>query len=451
MLTFAHSPAGMPIAIDAVAHLKRVGLAVPDCYCPACRTRLDPVLGQVRAHHFRHRPNARPCYAAGGEGELHLSAKLALLAALESLAREGRALRLQRACEACGQPAPEAHLPLSPAFRATAEEWLDPRKTLKPDVTLWEGERRAALFEVVASHPCGAEKWAALEAHAVPVYELRAEAVVGADGAGPWTPSDALAVERAIAWPGPQTCLACEARARSEKRREQEQAERIEAARRMRFYHPSSVCFVDHFLPDGSFRRAQLYACGVNFGERHFASLIDAQERVLCDVPEGFLGRPPEALRAAAAAWAREGGPYARIDSHGGFQELFFIDNRVHTLTQARALRPPPLRHWWQPVARHWEAGVALPAVPFLFPPRSRKRVAELLLEGAVPTWEATEGAGGRRVRVADWAIVVALWRQWARGEPLAPSKARAEAARREGLAGVFLYWHVPRRKLPPQ
>ncbi|HZH78514.1 MAG TPA: competence protein CoiA family protein [Archangium sp.] len=265
MLIFALSDTDNVFGIDEALAFRRSGLKVPPVLCPACRKQLIAKLGEKVAHHFAHQPNADPCFGSTGEGELHISAKLQLLRSIQSMAAKGHELYIVRPCRGCEANISTLALQLQPGDRAEVEVWLDPTKTLKPDLTVWRGKERIALFEVLATHPCGPEKLAALQRFGVPMVEVEARSIVGEGEQPPWVAPGPLPFKTAV---GLQVqakcnhCLAEEEKQRERRAHEQamldavyrEEEEREEQLRLSPHVRVLAHCWVHMYLRSGNRR-----------------------------------------------------------------------------------------------------------------------------------------------------------------------------------------------------
>ncbi len=329
MLTFARTAEGEIVSVAQLAALKEAGQRPPPCFCPSCSHQLIPKLGEKVTHHLAHRPELEPCFGSTGEGELHISAKLFLERELQRMAAEGETLHLGKPCGECAEWMAWPALPLQPGDRVTVESWLDPRKTLKPDVTLWRGETRLLLLEVLVTHACGPEKLAALRGHGVPMVETEARLLLdrARAGGGPLC----LPVARSVLLPTPTICEACQERRRVEAQRQQAQAAAQQQARQEYLATPRvdvvMHCHVGYYFPDGGRRRQTLLLVRHWLGEEwNSVELVEAMTgRVLAHWPRAevlSLQRLYEdKVRVLAKAYCRSvAGPGTVLQTNGGFR-----------------------------------------------------------------------------------------------------------------------------------
>ncbi len=160
----------------------------PSAYCPNCRERVWLKLGGRMRHHYAHRAES-DCVAAGGEGALHLSAKLHLASEL----RPHLPLQLEYSCGG-------AETDRQRCLRVTTVpfplEWDELRveealPSLRADILLLRNGKPVAAIEVYSSHAVGdvrAEKYRNL---GVPWLEVSASGIVERP-AGAWTTEDPL-------------------------------------------------------------------------------------------------------------------------------------------------------------------------------------------------------------------------------------------------------------------
>ncbi|MEO1721093.1 MAG: competence protein CoiA family protein [Pseudomonadota bacterium] len=154
MLVAALSPEGFTVHISEGAAKER-----QDLICPACRTGVLAVKGQIRAHHFRHR--SRAACLAGTETALHMLAKRILsedprLSAPAVVARLG----------VCQET-------LRPAFSMTLENVrLEPREAgVTPDLA-GQAEGAAVYVEIVVTHRVDGAKRRRLAARGISTLEI---------------------------------------------------------------------------------------------------------------------------------------------------------------------------------------------------------------------------------------------------------------------------------------
>lgn len=179
------------VPVTEYAHLPP--RARPAAYCPACLERVTLRLGRRNRHHYGHRPGSA-CAAAGGEGALHLAAKVHLASVLRGAAG---ALRIRRVCarvpeersaERCERALPE---PWQVAWDDVALEYALP--SARADLMLLREGREVAALEVHASHAVDADKAAKYRDRGIPWIEVPAHGVLPEGGVA-WTPAEPLPV-----------------------------------------------------------------------------------------------------------------------------------------------------------------------------------------------------------------------------------------------------------------
>ncbi|NOJ92345.1 hypothetical protein HMI51_05240 [Corallococcus coralloides] len=355
MLTFAMTETGEVFGIHDALSLRRSGGRAPAVVCPVCRTHLIAKLGDKVSHHFAHRPNVAPCFGSTGEGELHISAKLLLLRSLQRMATEGQEFFITRPCRGCETPITAPALQLQPGDHAEVEAWLDPARTLKPDLTLWRGEERLALLEVLATHACGPQKLAALERHGVLMVEVDARAIVGAGDHAPWVAPAPLPFRKNLGLFVPERCDDC--RAEEDARRKQHEESGVERrneeeleerARLAPHIEVRAHCWVHMYLENG-FRWDILFLLVQHWdkGEITHAELHDARRGRLLQRWDGARARDfwplLEEAKVAARTYCRKSptNPWAQIETHGGFQIGEVEDE-------------PFQRFWWSVKQARW-------------------------------------------------------------------------------------------------
>jgi hypothetical protein len=112
---------------------------------------------------------------------------------IQQLAAERGRLRVVRTCPKCDSQLETELAGLEPDDKVSVETWLNPTKTLKPDVTIWRGSRRLALVEVFAKHACGLQKLADLARYGVPMAEVDANFIIDE-----WNRGQALQYRRLV-------------------------------------------------------------------------------------------------------------------------------------------------------------------------------------------------------------------------------------------------------------
>ncbi|WAM28270.1 competence protein CoiA family protein [Myxococcus sp. NMCA1] len=355
MLTFAMTDTGAVFGIRDALALRRTGERLPPVHCPVCSTNLIAKLGEKVSHHFAHQPKVAPCFGSTGEGELHISAKLLLLRSLQKMADEGQTLSITRSCRGCGAPTAAAAMQLLLGDRAEVEVWLDPARTLKPDLTLWRGEERLALLEVLATHACGPEKLAALERHGVPMVEVEARAIMGEGGHAPWVAPAPIPFRKELGLRVPTQCDECHA----EEEAHRKQHEEYEAARRREEeleeqerlaprIEARAHCWVHMYLEKGV-RRTLLFILVQHWdkGEITHAELHEDKKGRVLQRWEGARAKDFWPLLDEAKAAARQHcrksatNPWVQLDTYGGFK-------------LGKVEQEPFQRFWWSVKQARW-------------------------------------------------------------------------------------------------
>ncbi|ATB35780.1 hypothetical protein CYFUS_001194 [Cystobacter fuscus] len=250
MLTIALRKAGGHIQVLEAIAFK--GQPEGDAFCPSedCGQPLVPVSAFVRVGNipvrafFRHRRGTaakRPCWGAKGEGGLHFAAKLHLRVRLQELCEKGGALVVEQPCLRCAVGLSHEVLRTKPSDVVRIEHWLDPRRTLRPDVVLLRAGVPLLSFEVRASHPCSPKKIAALTVAGAQMVEVEAWVLLGTETTLTWYPSVPLPLKRAVLPVARQLCpdcqtaqdfeAACERAAEERRQREREEQQRCDAQR----------------------------------------------------------------------------------------------------------------------------------------------------------------------------------------------------------------------------
>jgi hypothetical protein len=353
MLTFAALPTGDLIQIDALQALPKE--ARPACKCVACERPLIPKLGKLVQHHFAHTPDSN-CYAATGEGALHLSAKLRLKTLLEQLASGSGELCLQSKCPFCKKPRTLPLLSLLPEDLILVEKQYD---QFRPDLQLSRGEQILCAFEIAVTHLSTTEKWAAFLQKGTPAVEIQARDILGDEEItlGPWSPPAPLPFARGENLPPPPLCASCQ--------KEKERRERMAKPTLKR--HALKVCHVDQLLVEGQRIRHCLVASAVFLGEEFVsARLVTNKGTVLREWDSSVMRDAlDQEIRDEAKKWARSLGDRKsfELDIFGGFQELprspladRYPDasSGLHKQEKIAMAHSPEPTFWWEPTKGQW-------------------------------------------------------------------------------------------------
>lgn len=248
--------------VDILEAIERRGDAAFETLCLSEQC-LQPVI-PVRAHqradgsavqaHFRHQATQlgeAGCFGSTSEGVLHYAAKLHLRECLERLVREGGALLVEQPCVRCGRGIAHEVQGFAPEDRVHVEHWLDPRHTLKPDVTVYRGDAALFLFEVRVSHRVTKEKLSALRERGSLMVEMEALTLLGTKHSPPWSPSAPLRVKDAVLPIRQQECPGCQ---EAERQAHAAHCDRMEAARRARERFADVVPSAASPAPDAFYR-----------------------------------------------------------------------------------------------------------------------------------------------------------------------------------------------------
>lgn len=340
--------------------------------CIVCGVTLIAKRGLVMAHHFAHDPGA-DCVAAGGEGALHLSAKLGLQRVLRTRAQANDTLLVNVSC-----PCPQTYA--VELLRLTVGDEVEvevTRDQLRPDLVITRAGKDVLVVEVVDTHACPPEKWEALRAGTCPVLEVPVEGLVAEDGAFIWDPTTPLPHEGRVLHLPPPTCGECQQRAREAREareraeaqeREWERREQEERRRPRTTVLSALVCY-------------QYFANGRR--EKH-------QIAVLLDYESDALARARMALKGGrqVASWEQ---PVAadrdalRRAVQAAFREWKTRQEREHTVTMERhwcsdfeekpvsvehafRLHDPPQDLWWDRRHRKWVRAYTMIHLEDVFP-----------------------------------------------------------------------------------
>lgn len=164
-------------------------------------------LGPLRRFHYAHAVERSACAAAGGEGALHLDAKLRLAAALADLAiraetsGEDVAARVDRLCHrAVTDPYPCRATETVPWISGWDEVRVEVGVPgIRPDILLLGGGSPIAAIEVRATHAVDEEKAIRLAELPIQWIEVPASAFAPTNRGGRrarWTPGDPIPVLR---------------------------------------------------------------------------------------------------------------------------------------------------------------------------------------------------------------------------------------------------------------
>lgn len=235
MLTIAETTEGTLVRIAEIAAIVPAHVR-PRVRCVLCEHALVPKLGTKLRHHFAHLPGST-CPAAGGEGEVHLAAKLHMTLLLRELIAARLHLPAPSACGLCGEPYTQALLAFESTDQVQIERSVGSRR---PDLIVRRGDRVIAAIEIVVSNPCTDERWADLLSTNAVVVEVRGEDVLALSDTQTWL-DDPIDYSRVSPLAQDPACPSCLAALDEEHRRP-----RAEAITR---------CALDVRFPDG--RRTQ--------------------------------------------------------------------------------------------------------------------------------------------------------------------------------------------------
>lgn len=179
------------VPITAYAPLPRGSR--PAAFCPVCLERVTLRLGTRNRHHYGHRPDS-DCAAAGGEGALHLAAKIHLSVAL---AEGGRGLSIRPVCAGAAEEKRSEFCRAAPV-EPWPVEWDEVRvesalPSVRADLMLLRDGREVGAVEIHVHHRVDSAKSAKYRTLGVPWIEVPASGVISESGLG-WRPGDVLAV-----------------------------------------------------------------------------------------------------------------------------------------------------------------------------------------------------------------------------------------------------------------
>ncbi|NRD66929.1 hypothetical protein HRD49_34805, partial [Corallococcus exiguus] len=220
MLTVAVRKGGGQIQVVEALALKGQPEGAALCPSEDCGQPLEPVAGFVRVgsipvraffRHQRGTAKQRPCWGAKGEGGLHFAAKIHLRAQLQELCEKGGALVVEQPCLRCAAGISHEAILTEPDDVIRIEHWLDPRRTLKPDVVLLRAGVPLLSFEVRAAHPCSPKKIGALTVAGAQMVEVDAWTLLGTETGPAWRFSSPLPLKQAVLPVSRQLCTGCQA------------------------------------------------------------------------------------------------------------------------------------------------------------------------------------------------------------------------------------------------
>lgn len=492
MLTWAlHSESGEVVRASALRALDKVRR--PLVICPACRRIVFAARSQLGTEFFRHKAHPEPCYAATGEGALHLEAKRRVIEQLERLALTSAPLVVELACVGCPTSFHRSIGPLSPSDTIRQEHWTDPAQTRRPDVALLREGTPLLYVEVFATNACDEAKWRDLQAIGTPTVEVRARKVVGGEGSPAWDAASPLPVELHCNIADPPLCDGCLRqraadaaqdraeleRARADRARREEK-ERVNAA--LRAASPDAkhvvrvheVLFADIHWANGRLTRSRGLAVEVDHFGRRSGYFANSKGRLVSEVV--VFPAPIDALvRGTRNAMVE------LLDAMPGHADYSFpprlsSDRKRYVIkgdgpraiNAALRLSPPRQAKWWLPETRRWEEAREFDhLVEHFVPVPFRGDVEEWRKSGLIPTSVALPFAGSREtVVIVPFAVslpLVKVLREQFLELPSpyadalrrsAPRLAAAVEARREQLAyggtrrwvwkNGGLHWHEP-------
>jgi len=409
MLTWAFNETGDEVEAKDVRNQPRA--LRPRCLCPSCKREMGAVRSPLGNFFFRHESEADPCYATNPEGALHLEAKRLLREHLSHLAREQQPLEVSYPCADCTRPVSARTPPLQSGDVIKEEEWMDPLKTRKPDLTAWRTGAPIALYELVATNPCGDEKWSELKACGLPVIEVLAGVVAG-DGTQPaWSRDTPLPIERALGFDRPHLCAECQAKREQERQRRAAMKAAEKAERRRHFEtrheHVIDVWFIDFHFPDGKRVRRRMVFLAIEHRGQWEHRLLGTEGQLVKSW--GPTPTPDPNILELAAQVMRE-----RIEKAypQAIRRIQKYDLLIQPESAAAALKlndPMPLL-WWDAEGRRWVEGYSLGFMRKQFPARWRLKVWVWVKSGLIPIIQVRACAGASKSReLAEKQLVDAL------------------------------------------
>lgn len=429
MLTLACIPSGAFIDVTDLAALPR--RLRPECACYACERPLIPKLGSVVRHHFAHRPDS-DCYAAGGEGLLHLEAKLRLARSLEEVRDRGDAVFVSQTCTTCGQKSAFPFVTLAAGDHVRVERKWD---AFQPDIQIVREAEAIAVIEVMVTHASTDEKWRTLVERQVSALEVLAETVLGRGQTSGWTPDDPLLCVRLVGVPEVSECDGCtdddRQRVRERRRREAYEAHRWNTSRRI----VHAIFDLDELFRDGTRRSHRfLLSCVEYRGEQISARFISARGVVLKSwqgvETDGDLN---EKALAVAREWARRTrtenvanyDPYTRLRMVQEYYESE-EDGRDHLqVAEALALkeeRRPYPSYWWLERTCTWVRCYHPGKIDDLFEVRPTK-INEWVRNGRLRVLEVQRERGGKVYELFDADQADSFWKSFERWKGTQPRR----------------------------
>lgn len=199
-------PTGEPYVLTTVGTWRRLPPRQrPDSYCPVCLERVTLKLGPQKRHHYAHRPDSA-CAAAGGEGALHLSAKLHLA---HALAAGGTELDIQPICRRAPQDGTRERCPPAEVL-ALPHRWDGIRieqgfPSVRADLLLTLRGAPVLAIEVCATHAVDEGKAEKYRLLGLPWIEVPAHTLLPEE-APAWSPPRPLPTLASSHRPLPWRC-----------------------------------------------------------------------------------------------------------------------------------------------------------------------------------------------------------------------------------------------------
>lgn len=391
--------------------------------CIVCGVALIAKRGSVMAHHFAHDPGA-DCVAAGGEGALHLSAKLGLQRVLTQAAAKSGTVLVNVACP-CPRDFSVPLITLKPTDRVEVEVRRD---ALRPDLVVTRAGEDVLVVEVVDTHACSPEKWAVLRAGVAPVLEVAAESLASDDGTFIWNPSTPLPhAGRVLHLPPAPECEEClrrekamrdereraEAEQREWKRREEEERRRP----RTRILS-SGVCY--HYATTGNRRKHRL-AILLDYEEGEVVrARMEVDDGVRLGTWERPLASDLKEVRAATAECFRQWkarqnrATTVAIEPHwSGLLPPTYVGDAIMEVYD------PPQNLWWNASQRRWVRAYTMMHLEDVFPSVKKHTLFNWRRERfKLMPLRAFEGAQETLVMDADEVDGLAKWLAAKRQQP---------------------------------
>jgi len=172
----------------------------PIALCPVCKDQVTLKLGNIKVHHFAHRPNAT-CVATHPETALHLNTKCYIYTQLLTT----KSLYVQQSCvNRCGN---HRNFSLIDNWQRVEIEYSF--GTIRPDIAIIKNNSIHTAIEVLVTHPVDEGKAKYLSENNISWIEIRASETIYF-GDKPWVAQDPLPYHRLLPAIPAWICEDCE-------------------------------------------------------------------------------------------------------------------------------------------------------------------------------------------------------------------------------------------------